>query len=661
MKSSAYVFILVVLNILLFGQLKSHAGVGDTVVVQTFTFGSKQDSFFKFPPDTGGFRKIIMLYKLKCNPKQNPACGQWDYLTYTYLYQKTGIIDSTVDHVDSTYDSNTKKYTKYNVYRHYERLKQFEIARYITPYGINLDLGPGFTWSYDVTDYMSLLHDSVHLSAGNWQELLDVKFLFIKGKAARRPYKVVNVWNGNFPYGTSTSIEKYLDPRQIMMDSNASSVRMKVRVTGHGFGGNENCSEFCPKNHSLMVDGVTRWNRVVWRDNCAYNPVQPQGGTWLYQRTNWCPGSAIETYDVELTPYVKAGKVSTLNYNVDSTYQWNGQGSLPYFATETQLIYYKPTAFKLDAEMVDIITPSTADIYRHINPICASPKVIFRNNGSDTLRSLDFTYGLKGGFQGTYHWRGKLAFTDSMAVTLPSIPWAGAATNNVFQVVVSNPNGGKDEYADNNIQYSYVKQTPVIDNHFIILTKTNTNPSENAYTLKDSRGVTIFSKTFDKPNTIYRDTFTLYNNCYEFVFTDDQEDGLSFFANTAQGSGFVRFTNMSGKIIQTFNNDFGAELRLNFNTTYSMDVAPEIKLPARLDIYPNPANTEISIDATTLPAKPQQIQVYNIMGQLIYNKNLSGPDADFSKIDMSNQKSGNYIIKVTCPGNVYTEKIVVKH
>ena len=49
-----------------------------------------------------------------------------------------------------------------------------EIGRFITPYGINLDLGPnGFQWVYDVTDYEPLLHDSVEFSAGNLQELID--------------------------------------------------------------------------------------------------------------------------------------------------------------------------------------------------------------------------------------------------------------------------------------------------------------------------------------------------------------------------------------------------------------------------------------------------------------------------------------------------------
>ena len=46
--------------------------VGDTINVQTFFYGSSQDSFFLFPPDTNRYEKILMHYKLKCNPLNPP-------------------------------------------------------------------------------------------------------------------------------------------------------------------------------------------------------------------------------------------------------------------------------------------------------------------------------------------------------------------------------------------------------------------------------------------------------------------------------------------------------------------------------------------------------------------------------------------------------------
>ncbi len=74
------------------------AGPGDTTVVQTFTFDQRApyDARFLFPPASKRFEKILMYYKLKCNPAQTPACGEWDYLTYTHAYQNTGRMDSAL-------------------------------------------------------------------------------------------------------------------------------------------------------------------------------------------------------------------------------------------------------------------------------------------------------------------------------------------------------------------------------------------------------------------------------------------------------------------------------------------------------------------------------------------------------------------------------------
>ena len=83
-----------------------------------------------------------------------------------------------------------------------------------------------------------------------------------------------------------------MGPKTIVTDANAAYTKMVIRVTGHGEDGS-NCAEFCPENHFLNVDGTQRWTQYVWRDNCAYNPVFDQGGTWIYQGANWCPAAEV--------------------------------------------------------------------------------------------------------------------------------------------------------------------------------------------------------------------------------------------------------------------------------------------------------------------------------------------------------------------------------
>lgn len=75
----------------------------DTTWVQTFTFDSinARRGTFVFPPELNSkrFEKVLMYYKLKCSP-QTPwdqyNCGEWDYLTYTRVFDHTGVFDSTL-------------------------------------------------------------------------------------------------------------------------------------------------------------------------------------------------------------------------------------------------------------------------------------------------------------------------------------------------------------------------------------------------------------------------------------------------------------------------------------------------------------------------------------------------------------------------------------
>ena len=72
----------------------------DTTWVQTFTFDSisTRRANFTFPSELNDqrFEKVLMYYKLKCSPLTTGSvhCGEWDYLTYTRVFDHTGDYDS---------------------------------------------------------------------------------------------------------------------------------------------------------------------------------------------------------------------------------------------------------------------------------------------------------------------------------------------------------------------------------------------------------------------------------------------------------------------------------------------------------------------------------------------------------------------------------------
>jgi len=98
--------------------------------------------------------------------------------------------------------------------------------------------------------------------------------------------------------------------------------------------------------------------------------------------------------------------------------------------------------FALDAQAQSVIAPAAGVCATSVTPVLR-----VRNNGEQTLTSLDVSYSLDGTEIGTLTWTGALAYAESEDVTLSEI--APAEGNHTFSFTVSNPTGGMDENATN--------------------------------------------------------------------------------------------------------------------------------------------------------------------------------------------------------------------
>ena len=93
MKNNLLITFAIIFSVSLFAQ--------DTTTVQTFEFSdiTKRRGWYEFPPEGTSWEKIIMEYTIKCDPattQDNFACGEWDYTTYTNVYNYTGQLDSNI-------------------------------------------------------------------------------------------------------------------------------------------------------------------------------------------------------------------------------------------------------------------------------------------------------------------------------------------------------------------------------------------------------------------------------------------------------------------------------------------------------------------------------------------------------------------------------------
>lgn len=597
------------------------AAEGDTVVVQTFTYdsaGSPKKGTFKFPDKDKKFRKILMYYKLRCVSGNNPACGEWDYLTYTHIF-KDGV--------------------------------RYELARYITPYGIGLDLGDGWQWVVDVTDYAPLLHDSVTIEAGNWQEQLDLKFVMIEGTPPRDVIDIQNLWVGSPTY--DKDIENFLTPMDVKLNATAKMYKLRMRTTGHGFGGNENCSEFCRKEHSFKINGKKEFSDYVWRDNCALNPLYPQGGTWLYSRAGWCPGDMAQTFDYELTPLVTPGSTVKIDYDIEP-YDYQGGGSKPYYRIETQLFSYGDPNFNLDASVEDINYPNNHEQKNRNNPACKNAEIEIKNTGKQKLTSLKINYGVKGGQSSTYTWHGNLDFDESEVVVLPGIRYGTPEDKNIFEVSISEPNGGQDEYAYNNTYQTNFDPVEIYNGNVVLWFRTNGAGAETSYKLYNSNGNVLYERSGADNFTLYKDTFKLNGGCYELVFSDSDDDGLSFFANQDGDGSILLFA--SGKI-KGLEKNFGRSLRYSFAIGSPLSVKEIPHFP--ITVFPNPCHGKFSIDVSALTGKNVEVKMVDQLGKVIYaqEKVIDQPELKF---DQQSLKPGIFLIQIKTGRNIVTKKLIIE-
>jgi hypothetical protein len=409
----------------------------------------------------------------------------------------------------------------------FEVVEVFELARFITPYGKGLDLGDdGFTWIYDVTDYAPLLRGEVDLEAGNTLELLDLEFVFVEGIPPRPVFDIRNLWPLADHRYRDIVDEEVLEPVTLKLDWEGSGFMVRSRVSGHGHSGPHNCCEWDAKEHALLVNGAERFRWTVWRD-CGMNPVHPQGGTWQFDRAGWCPGTFVDTYDHELTPWVRPGEEVTLDYTIEPYDPDNGEAD-GRFLVAHQFFAFGSPSFELDAAVADVLAPSTKGEHRRMNPVSGEAVVRIRNLGSETLDSVLIRYGLEGGTLSEYDWEGELEFLADETVTLPAPDWTGLTEDSRFVVELERPNGRADQHTTNDRLAVSVPAPHVLPAELIVYVETPGfgRAADNSYTITDRDGEVVTRRRHFGDDITYRDRVELEPGAYTLEFLDSEEDGM---------------------------------------------------------------------------------------------------------------------------------------
>ena len=549
-------FIVILLNVIFCVSNISFAYSGDTVIVQTFTFKDiiKRRGTFRFPEGNQQWAKVIMVRTLKCDSAtvhDKYLCGEWDYTTNTLVYVPR-------------FEGDTTK-------------EIYELENFVTPYGKRLDFNgeKGWSYFYDVTDYAPILQNNVDISSGNLQELLDMKFIFIKGIPARNVISIENIYDWGMYKYADLSDNKKLTPKNIIIRADSKNYKLKSRITGHREVGPNSCCEWDSKQMKYTYGNsegrmtIAYW--TVWKD-CSRNPVYPQGGTWPFDRAGWCPGSPAQTFEFDISNLFNPGDtIQNFDYEIQP-YTNNGEKEGE-FVESHQIVYYGSPNFKTDASIEEIVAPNNYEGFRRDNPICGSPRIIIKNNGTNLLQSLKIIYGLSKGIKSVFYWGGALKFLETQEVYLPVPDWNGMYSDSIFTVEISNPNNMNDENLSNNIYSSVISRPVFLPERFILNIETNNlgRAKENAYSVFDGFGKIYYQKNEFEDSVIYREQIFLENGCYVFLLTDKQRDGMmkhwweKEHPERMGINGKIYITSVGGDTLQKFSPDFGAELRFCFS------------------------------------------------------------------------------------------------
>lgn len=242
---------------------------------------NSQSYAMTLPNDLHRYEQILLNIDLVC-----PAggCGIWDVLADLQLKSEAG--------------------------------NSYELARYITPYGIACG-----GWVVDITDFKSVLGGQVEFftdiqvyTQEGW--LVNMTIDLIDNDAQNTYSAISKLWERGYHVYGDPGINDDLAPIDQSTQSNTETSHVRMTITGHGQGNTNNAAEFYEVTHNLNINGAPFADHHLWNNDCAQNPCSNQAGSWLFSRAGWCPGESVDPFIINTTNEATPGGTISFDYEL---------------------------------------------------------------------------------------------------------------------------------------------------------------------------------------------------------------------------------------------------------------------------------------------------------------------------------------------------------
>ncbi|HRP56826.1 hypothetical protein, partial [Agriterribacter sp.] len=276
------------------------------------------------------------------------------------------------------------------------------------------------------------------------------------------------------------------------------------------------------------------------------------------------------------------------------------------------------------------------------------------------LRECIIEYGAAGFSRQQYRWKGNLLFNERAVIGLPG-KVQGNTGKNTFRVSLAAPNGKKDANSSDNTMHTVFTKAPVHGSELVFHLRTNKQPEQNGYIIKNSKGKIMFERALGslKAETDYRDTFQLPPGCYELVLTDTADNGLEFWFNNRGGRGFARLLDSKGQLLRHFDSDFGS------NIYYSFEVSADISawtlpdpVPA-VGVFPTRTRGKTTMDYFGNSPQKVTVQLVTDPGNEVIEEHIyEALKEGVFTYDLSYRPAQRYYLKVYVGGKLVFNKRV---
>jgi hypothetical protein len=287
-----------------------------------------------------------------------------------------------------------------------------------------------------------------------------------------------------------------------------------------------------------------------------------------------------------------------------------------------------------------------------------TPNFTIQNYGTANLTTCTILVKLDGATMQTINWTGNLAMYETANVTISPLTTIPDGTHTI-SFELSDPNGITDENLTNNtINNSFIVNSNGATVHYDLYT--DVYPSETSWILTEQGSSTVITSggSYSSGHHHYTQDWCLNpGSCYTYTIYDAYGDGMNNNTTTTTDDGNVNITyngqtlaTVAGAAITITYSGGGTYYSVNFCVTQSgVDVN---SLEGKLNIYPNPASTEINISN----AENSTVQLLDLMGKVVLTKNIVDNNDVITTAQLAN---GTYFVRITTENETVTRKIIV--